>query len=143
MSDSLRHHGIVYGILQARILEWVAFPSPGDLPSPGIKPRSPSLQADSLPTEPPGKPKNTAVGSIFLLEEIFQTQESNRGLLLYRWILYQLRYYDLHIFFGAALHLLLCGYRVHIMCIRGRGNQAKIMPPSFDSSSSFFHNYCL
>ena len=32
------------------------FPSPGDLPNPGIKPRSPALQADSLPSEPPGKP---------------------------------------------------------------------------------------
>ena len=32
------------------------FPSPGDLPSPGIKPRSPSLQADALPSELPGKP---------------------------------------------------------------------------------------
>ena len=46
----------VHGILQARILEWVAFPSPGDLPDPGIKPRSPTLQADSLPAEPQGKP---------------------------------------------------------------------------------------
>ena len=33
----------VHGILQARILEWVAFPSPGDLPNPGIEPRSPAL----------------------------------------------------------------------------------------------------
>ena len=33
-------------------------PSPGDLPNPGIKPRSPTLQADSLPAEPPGKPKS-------------------------------------------------------------------------------------
>ena len=31
------------------------FPSPGDLPGPGIEPRSPTLQADSLPSEPPGK----------------------------------------------------------------------------------------
>ena len=46
----------VYGILQARILEWVAFPSPGDLPNPGTELRSPTLQADSLPAEPPGKP---------------------------------------------------------------------------------------
>ena len=46
----------VHGILQARRLEWVAFPSPGDLPKPGIKLRSPALQADSLPTELPGKP---------------------------------------------------------------------------------------
>ena len=49
----------VHGILQARILEWVAFPSPGDLPNPGIKARSPALQADSLPAEPQGKPQNT------------------------------------------------------------------------------------
>ena len=33
------------------------FPSPGDLPNPGIEPRSPALQADSLPAEPPGKPR--------------------------------------------------------------------------------------
>ena len=46
----------VDGIFQARMLEWVAFPSPGDLPHPGIKPRSPTLQADALPSEPPGKP---------------------------------------------------------------------------------------
>ena len=32
------------------------FPSPGDLPNPGIEPRSPALQVDSLPSEPPGKP---------------------------------------------------------------------------------------
>ena len=37
------------------------FPSPGDLPNPGIKPRSPALQADSLPSEPPGKPTKPAV----------------------------------------------------------------------------------
>ena len=46
----------VHGILQARILEWVAFPSPGDLPNPGIEPGSPALQADSLPTELKGSP---------------------------------------------------------------------------------------
>ena len=45
----------VHGILQARILEWVAFLSPGDLPNPGIEPMSPASQADSLPAEPPGK----------------------------------------------------------------------------------------
>ena len=36
----------------SRPVEWVAFPSPGDLPNPGIKPTSPALQADSLPVEP-------------------------------------------------------------------------------------------
>ena len=42
----------VHGILQARILE---YSSPGDLPNPGIEPKSPTLQADSLPAEPQGK----------------------------------------------------------------------------------------
>ena len=45
----------VHKILQARILEWVAFPTPDDLPDPGTEPGSPALQADSLPSEPPGK----------------------------------------------------------------------------------------
>ena len=78
-----------HGILQARILAWVAFPSPGDLPNPGIETGSPTLQADSLPAEPQGKPKNTGVGSLFLLQQIFLTQESNLGLLHCRQILYQ------------------------------------------------------
>ena len=66
------------------------FPSPGDLP--GIKLRSPALQADSLPAEPQGKPKNTGVGSLSLLQGIVPTQESNQGLLNCRRILYQLSY---------------------------------------------------
>ena len=65
----------VHGILQARILEWVAFPSPGDLPNPGIEPRSPAWQADSLTAEPQGKSKNTGVGSHALLQGICLTQE--------------------------------------------------------------------
>ena len=68
------------------------FPSPGDLPSPGIKARSPALQADSLPAEPPGKPKTIGVGSLSLLQRIFPTQESTQGLLHFREILYQLRW---------------------------------------------------
>ena len=49
------------------------FPSPGDLPNPVIECRSPALQADSLLAEPQGKPKNTGVGSLFLLQQIFLT----------------------------------------------------------------------
>ena len=71
---------------------WSAFPSPGDLPNPGIEPRSPTLQLDSLPAEPQGKPKNTEVGSLFLLQWIFLAQESSWGLLYCRQILYQLSY---------------------------------------------------
>ena len=66
------------------------FPYPGDLPSPAIEPRSPALQANSLPAEPQGKPKNTGVGSLSLLQGIFLTQELNPGPLHCRWILYQL-----------------------------------------------------
>ena len=45
----------VHGILQVRILEGVAISLPGDFPHPGIKPRSPALQVDSLQSEPTGK----------------------------------------------------------------------------------------
>jgi len=78
--------------IQARILEWVAFPFSGDLPKLGIESRSPALQADSLPAEPQGKPKSIGVGSLSLLQQIFLTQELNQGLLHYRWILHQLSY---------------------------------------------------
>ena len=70
----------------------VPCPLPGDLPNPGIKSRSPALQEDSLLSESPGKPRNTGVGSLALLQGIFLTQESNQGLLHYRQILYQLSY---------------------------------------------------
>ena len=67
-------------------------PPPGDLPNPGIKPRSPTLQVDSLLSEPPAKPKNTGVCSLSLLQGICPTQESNWGLLHCKQILYQLSY---------------------------------------------------
>ena len=57
-----------------------------------IEPRSPTLQADSLPAEPQGKPKSTGVGSLSLLQRIFPTQELNWGLLHCRKFLYQLSY---------------------------------------------------
>ena len=47
----------VHGILQARILEWVAIPFSRGSSNPGIEPRSPVLLADSLPAEPPGEPQ--------------------------------------------------------------------------------------
>ena len=49
---------IVHGILQARILEWVAIPTPGDLPDAGIEPKSPALADVFFSNEPPGKAKN-------------------------------------------------------------------------------------
>ena len=54
-------------------------PPPGDLPSPGVKPRSPTLKVDSLPAEPQGKLKNIGVGSLSLLQQIFPTQGEGIG----------------------------------------------------------------
>ena len=48
----------VRGISQARILEWVAILTPGDLPDPGIKPESPALAGGFFTTEPLGKAPN-------------------------------------------------------------------------------------
>ena len=56
----------VHGILQARILEWVAISFSRDLPNPGIEPRSPALWADALLSEPPGKLPSLHPHRIFL-----------------------------------------------------------------------------
>ena len=79
----------VHGILQARILEWVAFPFSRGSSQPKDQT---ALQADSLPAGPQAKPKNTGVSSLSLLQGIFPTQKLNWGLLHCRQILYQLSY---------------------------------------------------
>ena len=73
----------VHGILQARILGWVAV----SFSKGCFDPWSPALQADSLQSQPLGKLKNTRVGSLSLPKHMFPTQGSNPH---YRWILYQL-----------------------------------------------------
>ena len=103
MSDSLRPHGL----WSARFLcpwgfsrqeHWSGLPClpSRDCPNSGIEHRSPTLLAVFffffLPFEPSGKPKNTGVGSLFLLQGIFPTQESNWDLLHCKGILYQLSY---------------------------------------------------
>ena len=67
-------------------------PLPGNLPNPGIEPRSTTKQADSLLSEPPGKAKSTRVGSLSLIQGIFLTQELNWRLWYCRQILHQLSY---------------------------------------------------
>ena len=91
MSDSLGSHGL-YRPRNSPGQNTGEFPFAGDLPNPGIKRRSPALQADSLPAEPQGKHKNTGVGSLSFLHWIFPTQELNQGLLHCMQILYQLNY---------------------------------------------------
>ena len=66
----------VHGVLQARILVWVAMPSSRG----SSRPRSPALQVGSLLSEPPGKSKNIEVGSLSFLQGLFLTQELNLGL---------------------------------------------------------------
>ena len=68
-------------ILQARILEWVACPPPEDLPNPGIESRSLALQADSLPSEPPGKPDHIYSYRKKIFEKI-QYPKSSQGSLV-------------------------------------------------------------
>ena len=80
----------VHGILQARILEWVAFPFSRGFSQPRVRTQVSHIAGGFLPAEPPGKPKNTGVGSLSLLQQIFQTYDLNQGLLHCRQILYQL-----------------------------------------------------
>ena len=98
MSNSLQPHGLQPTRLLcpwgfSRQEYWSGLPGTpqGDLPNPVIEPRSPTLQVDSLLSEPPGKPKNTGMGFHALLQGIFPTQETIRGLLNCRQILYHLR----------------------------------------------------
>ena len=93
---TLAHQGSsVHGTLQARILEWVAMPSSRG----SSQPRDGTQVANivgrvftSLPSQLPGKPKDTGVGSLSLLQGIFLTQELNCDLLHQRWILYHLNF---------------------------------------------------
>ena len=63
----VRQAPLSMGILQARVLNGLPHPPPGDLPNPGIEPRSSTLQVDSE-SEPPRNPKNTEEGSLSLLQ---------------------------------------------------------------------------
>ena len=68
---------IVHGILQVRILDWVAFLFSRVSSQLRDQTQVSRMQVDSLPAEPLGKPKNTGVGSLSILQGIFLTQESN------------------------------------------------------------------
>ena len=95
----LQHHRLYptkllcsWGFSRQECRSGLPCPSPRELPNPGIEAISPAFQADSLPTEPPGKYKNTGMGSLSLLQGTCLTQELNWGLLHFRQILYQLCY---------------------------------------------------
>ena len=98
---------------------WSGLPSPypGDLPNSGIEHRSPALKVDYLPSEPPGKPKNTRVDSQSLLQGIFLTKELNLGLLPCRWILYQLSYQGSHVYIYVCMYMYVCVCIYIYICI--------------------------
>ena len=79
MSNSLRPHGLqsartsVHGDSPGKNPGVGCHPPPGDLPNPGIKPRSPALQADSLPFEPPGKPSKGYILGINVYIYVYYT----------------------------------------------------------------------
>ena len=86
----------VHGILQARILERVAVPFSRGSFQPRDRTQVSRIAGGFFTVESQGKPKNTGVGSLSLLQQIFLTQECNQGLLHHRRILYQLSYQGNH-----------------------------------------------
>ena len=135
MSDYLRPcgHQAPLSMGFSRQEHWSGWPCPppGGLPNPGIDPRPLALQEDSLPAEPSRKPRNTGVGSLTLLQGNFLTQESNRGLLHCRQILYQLRHQ------GSPMDRLLPCYFICISpCI------FKTSPRSSVAGSSVLTKFC-
>ena len=82
----------VHGILQASILEWGAFPVSRGSSQPRDQTRVSCMAGGFVTNWATGKPKNTGVGSLALLQRILPTQELNQGLLPCRRILYQLSY---------------------------------------------------
>ena len=97
----------VHGILQARILEWVAFPFSRGSSQPRDQTQVSHLQEDSLPAEPPRKPKNTGVGSCSVLQRVFPTQGLN-SFFYVSCIDKQILYFERHL---GSLHA--CALRVN------------------------------
>ena len=95
----------------------------GDLPNSGIKPRSPALQAGSLPAEPPGKPKKTGVGRLSLLQGIFLIQEANQGLLhcsgfFISWATREALYIQTNTRMGVYIQTYIC---IKVWKLKGKG----------------------
>ena len=70
----------VHGILQARILEWLVVPFSRGSSQPGIEPRSPTLQVDSLPAEPPGRTSLLIIFHGLEPSQLYQAVRETRSL---------------------------------------------------------------
>ena len=82
----------VHAVLQARMLEWVAFPFSRGSSHPRNWTQVSRIGGGFFMSEPRGNPKTNVVGSLCLLQQIFPIQESNQGLLYCRQIFYPLGY---------------------------------------------------
>ena len=100
----------VHGILQARILEWIATPHSSGSFQPKDRTQVSLIAGRFFTSWTTREVKNTGVGSLSLLQQIILIQESNRGLLHCRQILYQLSYHmvqrDKYIFVLATISFL-------------------------------------
>ena len=96
----------VHGILQIRILEWVAMVSAVDPTNSWIESRSTALQADSLPSEPPGKPNSylfaIKCSNVFPLHSIEDFKERRAGVNIYLWN----TWLEHHLSLGLILYLI-------------------------------------
>ena len=122
------------GILQERM----PCPHPGDLPNPGIKPRSPALQMSSLPSEPPGKPNvnflfwNEYVGGDDGKDSSYKLLGSNYSILL--WNIYHLEFSTFWVFISdPMLLLLLLSHFSHVQLSVTHRQQPTRLPRPWDS----------
>ena len=132
----------VHGNLQARILEWVAFSFSRGSSQPRERTQVSCIADGFLPAKPQVKPKNTGIGSLSLLQQIFLTQESNRGLLHCRQILYQLSHQ------GSPQLLMQLPYQVFASLLVFFNNNSKktdsffLMQPFISNSLSCYNLSC-
>ena len=153
-----------HGILQARILEWVAIPFSRASSQPRDWTHVWCIARDTLSSKPPGKPKNTKVCSLSLLQQILLTQKSNQGLLFCRQIIYQLSYqgspekketqFFIHLMlqpcFATWGEVCFCSqlseggfiYQ-NIMILREEADLGDQGVPAWSRSSAFFFFFCL
>ena len=113
----------VLGILQARILEWAAIPFSREPSQPRDRIQEYCIEVEFLPTEPPGKPQNTGVGSLSLLQGIFPTQGQYPGLPYRRHILYHLKLVTTRMFNYLSIALISHASTVMLKILQARLRQ--------------------
>ena len=112
------------------------------LPNPGIEPRSLALQADSLPSQPPGKPKNTG-GQPIPSPGDLPDPGIKQSLLHCRWILYQMSYQEAQTLFVGIPQILLNGLSLLYIHFLGELTHSLGLSCTFLYDSFFFFFYSI